>query len=390
MQSRPAIALALALACAGCGLRPPPPGMVADARMDLPCLPVTGIAGAEDITVHPGTGFAYASSTDRRAVMHGDEPSAPDGRVGHIYRLDLRAHPPRVRDVTPPALREGGAFQPHGIGLLPRPDGSARLFVISHRPTRDRKTGRWSRDGERHVVEVLEIAAGGAEDEPLRHAGTIAGDAHLPSPNDIAPVGERRFFVTNEHGPGSPTTVQVNDLFGLNYGSLAYFDGSGFRTVVPHLPFANGVNALGDRLYVASSSRGTVTTLRWTPGGEVTEVASTRLGSAVDNIEVAPGPRRALLVAAHPEPARLALHAKRWLGVRSAPSQVIRLRLGPDGVPTDAATILRLDGVETREGGLSAASVAAAHATGLGEEMRLVLGPIFSDRVLVCTIQRLP
>jgi arylesterase/paraoxonase len=35
------------------------------------CIEVTGLAGAEDLTIHPRTGLAYVSAFDRRAALDG-------------------------------------------------------------------------------------------------------------------------------------------------------------------------------------------------------------------------------------------------------------------------------------------------------------------------------
>jgi hypothetical protein len=250
---------------------------------------------------------------------------------------------------------------------------------------RNQRTGLWSRDAYRQVIEVLEVRANAGLPEPLRHTETIVGDAHLPSPNDVAPVGDRQFFVTNDHGPGSSTAVSFGDLFGLNFGSLVYFDGISFRTVFPNLPFANGVNVIGDKLYVASTNQGTITTLRWDQSGNVKPLSSIQLGSGVDNIEVVPD-SQALVIGAHPDLFRLVLYGSQSLGVRTAPSQVIRLRLGADGSSGTAATILRMDGEERADGGISATSVAAAYQPNRRGPMRLLLGSIFSDRILACAL----
>ena len=56
-----------------------------------------GPVGPEDITIHPRTGVAYVSATDRRA-MAADTPVP-----GAIYAYDLNADPPVLTNLTPKA-----------------------------------------------------------------------------------------------------------------------------------------------------------------------------------------------------------------------------------------------------------------------------------------------
>ncbi len=43
-------------------------------HFDAECTPVAGVSGPEGITIHPDTGIAYISATDRRAVIQGNPP----------------------------------------------------------------------------------------------------------------------------------------------------------------------------------------------------------------------------------------------------------------------------------------------------------------------------
>lgn len=379
----PVAATAVLLLLQGCGLLLPEAARIQPATENPFCRAIGGIAGAEDVTVHAATGLAYASSTDRRAWMDGDSPASPDGRVGHLYRLDLSQEPPRSWDVTPEALRDG--FAPHGISLLPRPDGGALLFVIDHGAARDERSGQWRQDRRLpSKVHLLEIPRGSRAGERLTLRRTIVLDRPA-SPNDIAALNEQRFYVTNEHGGAAAGTLR--DLLGLNDGFVGYHDETGMRWR-RGLPWANGiaVDPERQRLYVASSSRGTVTTLSIADPANPAAIPGLDplpTGTGLDNIEFDPT-NGDLVVAAHPARFRLLLFSERLLGVRGAPSQVLRIPRDAAGTPGRPREVLRQDGDETRPGEVAAASVAAVDRSGPGGGARLILGSIFSSHVLVC------
>jgi arylesterase/paraoxonase len=88
------------------------------------CTPITGVGGPEDITIHPETGVAYISASDRRAVIQGKPAN------GAIYTYDLNSITPKLIRLTAGA---GGDFHPHGISLYVGENGQDSLFVRSYR-----------------------------------------------------------------------------------------------------------------------------------------------------------------------------------------------------------------------------------------------------------------
>ena len=93
------------------------------------CTPITGIVGPEDITIHPETGVAYISASDRRAVTQGKPAN------GAIYAYDLNSIAPELIRLTAGA---GGDFHPHGISLYVGENGQDSLFVVNHEDGRHR------------------------------------------------------------------------------------------------------------------------------------------------------------------------------------------------------------------------------------------------------------
>ncbi|HVR31026.1 MAG TPA: hypothetical protein VMS86_16005, partial [Thermoanaerobaculia bacterium] len=97
------------------------------------CRQITGMPGAEDITIQRATGIALVSSFDRRAAAAG-EP-----RQGAIFAYDLNAPESAPRELT---AGYGGALHPHGISLYSGDEGTF-LHVVNHPP-------------EGHAIEIFE------------------------------------------------------------------------------------------------------------------------------------------------------------------------------------------------------------------------------------------
>lgn len=361
-----------------CGLLPPEaPARQVAAPLALACQPIM-VPGAEDVAIHAEASVAYLSSTDRRALF-GQAPTAgPQGLVGHLFRLDLKQDRPLPEAVTPAALRDHD-FQPHGLGLLPLGDGTARLFVINHRAPL--AAGGPPAQGSLHTVEILDLPASGTGPLGVRRLG-IAGPG-LTNPNDIAPVGGDAFYVTNTDDGEGQAVVLLRAVLGVGGGGVAYFDGARFAPETLRIPLANGI--LADRgrglLHVTSSADGLLRSYRFEPGQPPRLVATRPTGLRADNLALDTGPEQTLLLAGHPSSMALVRHA--W-GQESAPSRVLRLRLAPNGLPEPADTVVYdSDGVETGPGAVAAASVMAVWRAPDGRA-RWLVGAILSRRMLLC------
>lgn len=353
----------------GCGLiAPEGDELRRDLWSDLRCRPVPVPSGPEDLAIDHATGLAYVASTDRWAVADGRE-----GRVGHLSTLDLTKEEPVAVDVTPPGLRSA-TFQPQGLGL--HTGAEKRLFVVNRRPARDPKTGARDQCRLDSAVEVLALEA-----DRLRHVETIADAEMLVRPNDVAPVSDDAFYVTNDHAARGCLGRNLRDLFGLNRGHLLHYDGTAFRVAAEDLPFANGVafDPARREVYVTASQAGTVQAFAHPPDGPATRLApgtTVRLGSAPDNLTLEPD--GGLLVAAHPDRRAFLFYARRWFGAERAPSRVVEID-APRSEAARAAEIFRDDGTK-----IAAASVAATYRWQERGLLRLVLGAVFGDHVLLC------
>ncbi len=307
------------------------------------CVPVRGIVGAEDITIHPRTGVAYISAYDRRAVQAG----RPGG--GAIYAYDLNLSSPALVKLTPDAAAD---FRPHGISLYVSDAGTDRIFVVNHA-------------AGRHTIEIYEVAG-----EELRHRDTLS-DPLLVSPNDILAVGPDRFYVTNDHGNAAGLGRTLEEYLRLPLANVLFYDGSRFTEVASGVRMANGINVSpdGGTVYVGSTIGREVKVYRRDPGTGFLQLREDiPLGTGVDNIEV--DAEGTLWIGAHPRLLDFVAHAGD--PTRFAPSQVLRVARRADGTWAVDEVFLDL-GDE-----LSASSVAAV----LGS--RLLIGPVLDPRFLDC------
>ena len=306
------------------------------------CTVVTGLVGAEDLSIDQDTGIAYISAYDRRASGAG-RPVA-----GALYAYDLTASRPQLVNLTPHA---GPDFLPHGLSLYRAPDGSKTLFVINHG------------NGE-HSIEIFDV-----RDDALSHRATIRGDA-LVSPNDVVGVGPRAFYVTNDHANVRGFMRTLEDYLRLRLSAVYYYDGQEFTRVISGVGGANGINVTPDArtLYLAAASESSLHVYdRDISSGRLTERTRVALEGFPDNVELMKNGD--LLVGIHSKVLQLVEHMRSPAAL--APSHIVRL--SPDGASYRVETIY-LDLGEQ----ISGASVAAAYGD------RLLIGSIFEPHILDC------
>lgn len=319
------------------------------------CRAVEGVPGPEDITIDPGSPVAYISSDDRRATMAGHPVP------GAIFAYDLsdpQAVPRRLTTDT------RATFHPHGIALWTAPDGRKLLFVVNHPGSS--LFGDTPVDGPAHAIEIFERTGEGG----LVHKRTLASDL-LVSPNDIAPVAEDRFYVTNDHGspPGFGRTLE--DYLRRKRANVLYFDGQRFTVAASRLRYANGV-ALGPdgkKLFVATVTSFAVAVFDRDPSsGALTPAGEIDLGTGPDNIEIdAAGD---LWIGAHPKLLSFAAYAKD--PEKRSPAQVLRVSPRKTG------------GFDTTEVFLGRGDDISGSSVGAWRDGRLLIGSVFDSHFLDC------
>jgi arylesterase/paraoxonase len=311
------------------------------------CTPVAGLAGAEDLTIHPRTGIAYISATDRRSILAGGP-----GR-GAIYAYNLRAPSPRLQNLTPTADED---FRPLGVSLHVGDDGRDVLYVINHA-------------GGHQTIEIYDLVS-----TKLSHRATLS-DPLLVSPNDLVAVGRDRLYVTNDHANTAGFGRVLEDYLRRALATVVYWDGERFAEAASGIGYPNGINVSPDgaTLYVASSTGGKVFVFAIDPeSGRLDERGAIEIGSGVDNIEV--DEEGDLWIGAHPKLLTLMQHAGD--ASQLSPSQIIRVGAPTSDDPVVEEVFLSL-GAD-----LSGSSVGAHHGN------RLLIGAVFDDHILDCRLGR--
>ncbi len=313
-------------------------------KMTLP------IAGPEDITIDQLTGTAFISADDRRANM-----KQPGSIKGGIFVMNLTDSLPSLHEVSPANIED---FHPHGISLWREPDGRIFLFVINHRQATPA-----------HVVERYEW-----KNDSLIHLESFIDPDLMTSPNDLVAVGERTFYVTNDHyysKRGLGRTLE--DYLQRSIAFVNYFDGTSFKQVAKGIAYPNGITLSPDHtkiIVAATTGRKVLVYDRNLSTGDLTLNHTIAVDTGVDNIEV--DEQGALWIGCHPQLLKFAGHATDER--KFSPSQVLKITPNTSGQYT-AEEIFLNDGTS-----YSGSSVAAVYKN------TMIIGSVFEKSILVCTL----
>ncbi|MFQ5707472.1 MAG: strictosidine synthase family protein [bacterium] len=311
------------------------------------CQKVTGVVGAEDITIHPQSGVAFISCDDRRATLRGEKTQ------GAIYAYDLTSENPTLSNLTQHFPKD---FHPHGISLYLGENGQARLFVVNH-----------THQGM-HFIEIFDYV-----DDQLIHRESIAGEL-LHSPNDVAAVGPRSFYVTNDHGYRSRLGRKLEEYLRLAKANVLYYDGSAFKIAARGISYANGINVSSDgkTVFVAATTSGKIRAYsRNENSGKLAWKYDIPLNTGVDNIEIDRAGN--LWVAAHPKLLTFVKHAKD--PQQKSPSQVLKVELSGDHE------------FQIQKVFLDSGNKISGSSVGTVFEQKLLIGSVFEKHFLVCQLQ---
>jgi len=315
-------------------------------KLELP------IAGPEDITIDAQTGLAFISVDDRR--VNNKNPATLDGA---ILLMDLSDSIHSLKNITPPGFQD---FHPHGISLWTEPDGRQFLFVVNHR--------------QKSWEQVIERFAW--RNDSLIHLESIIDANLMTSPNDVSAVGERSFYVTNDHAyskNGINRTLEDYLQRAISY--VNYYDGESFRKVATGIAYANGINRSADlnQLYVAACTGRKVLIYDRNPtNGELTLEQSIDVNTGVDNIEL--DENGSLWIGSHPQLLKFVAHAAD--PAKFSPSQVIKLSKDKDG-KYQMEEIFLNDGSS-----YSGSTVAAVYKD------KILIGSVFEKSFLTGTINK--
>lgn len=310
------------------------------------------VAGPEDITIDQSSGFAFISVDDRRSNRQ-----KPGGIEGAILLMNLTDSVQNLKDITPVDVND---FHPHGISLWKEPDGRTFLFVVNHR-----------RNYSEHVIERFEW-----KNDSLIHIESIQDVDLMTSPNDVTAVGERSFYVTNDHGyskHGVGRTLEDYLQRAISY--VNYYDGVSFKKVATGIAYANGINQSADhaKIYVASTTgRKVMIYTRDISSGALSLEEEIKVETGVDNIEL--DNQGALWIGCHPQLLKFAAHAKD--PAKFSPSQVIKITQDTTGNYVVEEIFLN-DGTT-----YSGSSVAAIYNN------TLLIGSVFEKSIILCTTHK--
>jgi arylesterase/paraoxonase len=309
------------------------------------CEPLPLDGSAEDILVDRGRGIAYLSLMDRQALVKGNPAQ------GTVARLDLNVRPYTAVSAL---LTQPDHFRPHGLSLYIDANGLRHLFVINH-PI--------NRGSAPEMVELFTETAPGA----FTHAETFR-DPLMISPNDVAAVGPRQFYVANDKATGGGMRSGLQQL-GVGASPLNYFDGTAMRNALDDIASGGGLNVSADQrsVYVAETNGKRVRLLDRATDGSLTERGRIPVATLPDNIDVAAD--GSLWVTGHANMLALIRH---FMNGSPAPTQVWRIGLA--GKEVQAPEEIYLDD-GTR---MSAGSVGATWNN------LLLIGSITEKKVMVC------
>ena len=310
------------------------------------CSQVGGLAGAEDITIHPKTGIAYISVFDRRAVVMGKTVSTG------IYGYDLNERAPQLIRLID---KTSQTFLPHGISLYIGEEGHDVLFVINHAK------------GE-HNVDIFDLVDG-----KFSHRTTIS-NVLITSPNDLVAVGPDSFYVSNDHKYLQGMMRTIEDYMRLELSNVVYCKGADCNIAATGFGYANGLNVSPDKktIYLATTVEKTLFIFnRDLKSGRLKLEEKIVFDTGLDNIEI--DQQANLWIGAHPQLLKFVAHA----GDKSkiSPSQILRLTPKPQGG-------FLLDEVYLNRGEeLSGSSVGAVR------DGRLLIGSVFEPKILDCKLK---
>ncbi len=316
------------------------------------CEAVSGIVGAEDITIDRANHYAYISADDRRLNMKSPQVD------GGIYGLDL-TNP----EASPVLLYRGSSasFHPHGISLYQGAlyqgvKGTKSLFVINH-----------LNNGEQQV-EVLDVKA---VDELVFRTSISYPD--LITPNDLVAIGPSQFYATNDHGYLRGSFMQtIEDYLGLPLSTVTYYDGNKGSIVASGLRYGNGITVSADlkTLYVAQVTGRKISVFdRNSNTGGLIKRSEIPVNSGPDNLEWDDVGN--LWLGGHPRLLDFVAHAKD--SAKKSPSQVIKIDVS-SAQPVVSEIYL------SAGNDISGSTVAAASG-GV-----MLIGSVFEDRILKCKL----
>jgi arylesterase/paraoxonase len=245
------------------------------------CITIAEVEGPEALQLDGENHMLYFISNN---------PCRQEPFLGGVYFLDLKSKLPLAQAFH---FLHPTDFHPHGLSFFRDEKGQKYLFTNNHRE-----------DGS-HTVEIFSIVA----PDKLKHLNTISSP-FLTSPNDLVAVAPDRFYVTNDGNAHDRFTRSLDTFLGRKTGSVLYFDGEQFTTLVDNLNFPNGIalNARTQRLFIGETLSGYVKVYQVVENNSLKNVDNFFLGLGLDNLSL--DDQGGVLTVQHPNLWSLSRHMK--------------------------------------------------------------------------------
>ncbi|EAY29711.1 serum paraoxonase/arylesterase 2 [Microscilla marina] len=305
--------------------------------------------GAEDIIINRQKEVAYLSVDKRRTTLAGKPTPTP----GSIYYLDLKKPDATPVNMLPDFKRE---FHPHGMSYFRTSSGKELLFVVNH-----------SKLNTHQTIEKFEI-----RDTQLVYLESIQHNL-MTSPNDVVAVGERQFYVTNDHRYLKGWLRTMEDYLKLPLGSVNFYDGKTMKVATSGIAYANGINISSNKkmIFVASPTNGEVIVYTRQPDHTLELVETIKVHTGVDNIEL--DEKGHLWLGCHPKLFAFVAHQKD--SQKKSPSQVIEIIYQQEGI------------YEVKEVYLNNGNSLSGSSAAVAYKDHLLIGGVFDKKVLWCKMK---
>lgn len=298
---------------------------------------IQGFQGNEDATVDRKTGIALISS-----------PAFDLDKNGDIFMVNLNEASPKPVNLT--TKLPFSSFHPHGICLYESANGDKKLFVINHR-----NTG--------HYIEIFQFM-----DSSLVHLESIQNPLFV-SPNDIVVVGDRQFYLTNDHDEPLSDWRSKKDILQIPMGNVCFYDGKNAKVVTDGILYANGINKSLDSktIFVASASGRKILVYDRNSQTETLTESDQIAINGPDNIEIDEAGN--LWVGCHPKLLKFLAHSKDHTKI--SPSEIIKITYKGKGTA-------QLESIYLNDG-----SEISASTVGVAYQDKLLIGSVFEGFVLL-------
>ncbi|GAA5820789.1 hypothetical protein JCM11251_003160 [Rhodosporidiobolus azoricus] len=358
------------------------------------CVAVPGLEACEDAWVDSASGLAYlACSTPASrvawtpAMLHLNASALPLGKSqDKLVLLDLRTR--NYQDVKLSGLPdEAQGVWVHGMDVYRSPSEPEKLslFLISHRPPSKRSSAPLV--GADSVVEIFETRLGEKE---ARWVKTVRHEK-VKTQNSIAAVGERAFYVTNDHRDKVHWTRKWEKFYpSIALSSIVYCDASAkapdCTVAADGLVYPNGLtySPSSDLVYQACTLGGYVNIFRRSSSSASSSphalslLRTVSVARPLDNLHLDPSTGSVYATALAKSVDFVAAAKDGGAGGGRAAVEV--WRIGPKG--EEKAELVFAD-----LGDKVSASTTAAPFRLNGGGLQLLLTGLFSNEVVLCQIE---